>query len=459
MVFVLDRKRKPLMPCSEKRARKLLEQKRAVVARLVPFVIRLRDRAAEEAFFQPLKLKIDPGYEVTGISVVRVAEGKEVVVFFAEVHHRADIPEKLLSRKQARRSRRGRKTRHRAPRFSNRRRPEGWLPPSAEARVNQVLSVVRKLCRWLPITEIVVESAKFDTQRLQDPEISGVEYQQGELFGYEVRKYLLEKWGRRCAYCGKDNVPLEVDHVVPKSRGGTDRVSNLALACRKCNQAKGNRLSQEWLEELKKSRRAADRRRAENIPEVLARLREPLKGAAYMNAARYVLAERLKEFGLPVLTAIAARTKYNRARFGFPKTHWLDACCVGEVPDGLKIAAEYVQVFRAVGRGTRRMANPDRHGFPRGHRLRGKLCFGFMTGDLAAAEVPAGKYAGRHMGFVAVRQSGYFDLKDLSGGRVCQGISWRRFKLVQRFDGWRYEKFETVAPSSPCLKAGASGAA
>ncbi|RDV84200.1 RNA-guided endonuclease IscB [Ammonifex thiophilus] len=459
MVFVLDRKGRPLMPCTEKRARKLLEQGRAVVVRLEPFVIRLKDRMAEEAFLQPLRLKIDPGYEVTGISAVRVAEEKEVVVFFAEVHHRTDIPEKLLSRRQVRRDRRSRNTRYRVPRFSNRRRPEGWLPPSAEARVNQVLSVVGKLLRWLPVTEIVVESARFDTQKLQNPEISGIEYQQGELQGYEVRKYLLEKFGRRCAYCGKEGVPLEVDHVVPKSRGGTDRVSNLALACRECNQAKGNKLLQEWLEELKKSGRAIDRKRAENIPRVLAQLKKSLKAAACMNVTRYVLVEKLKVLGLPVFTATAARTKYNRARFGLPKTHYFDACCVGEVPGRLEVTAEYVQVFRAVGRGTRQMANPDRHGFPRGHRSGRKLYFGFMTGDLVMAEVPAGKYAGRYIGYVAVRQSGYFDLKDLSGRRVCQGVSWRCFRLVQRFDGWRYEKFKIAALSSPGLKAGASSAA
>ncbi|MGQ9518936.1 MAG: RNA-guided endonuclease IscB, partial [Candidatus Fervidibacter sp.] len=167
MAFVLDKKKKrPLMPCSEKRARKLLKQGRAVVVRRVPLVIRLKNRVAEEALFQPLKLKIDPSYKVTGISVVKIAEGKEVSILFAEVHHRTDIPEKLLSRRQLRMDRRSRSTRYRKPRFNNRREPEGWLPPSVRARVDQVLSVVRKLCRWLPITEIVVESSKFDTQKL-----------------------------------------------------------------------------------------------------------------------------------------------------------------------------------------------------------------------------------------------------------------------------------------------------
>lgn len=459
MIFVLDRKKKPLMPCSEKRARELLREGRAAVHRLVPFVIRLKDRVRGESSFQPLKLKIDPGYEVTGISVVRVAEGKEVVIFFIEVHHRTDISDALKARRDYRRNRRSRKTRYRAPRFDNRKRRRGWLPPSVEARIQEVMSVVEKLCRWLPIGEIVVESAKFDTQKLQNPEISGVEYQRGTLFGYEVREYLLEKWGRKCAYCGKEGVPLEIEHVIPESRGGTNRVSNLTLACRECNEAKDDRLPQEWLEELKKSERSIDRKRAENLEKVMGQLKEPLKAAAYMNATRYALVERLKALNLPISTATAARTKYNRARFNLPKTHYYDACCVGEIPGGLEIATEYVLQFRAVGRGSRQMSNVDDSGFSRGHRMKKKVYFGFMTGDLVLAEIPGGKYAGRHVGFVAVRASGYFDLKNFSGDRVCQGISWKHFRLLQRFDGWRYEKFKVAALSSPYLKAGASSAA
>ncbi len=448
MVFVLDARKRPLMPCSEKRARKLLAQGRAVVHRVVPFVIRLKDRRAENSDLQAVKLKIDPGYEATGISVVRVAEGKEVAVFFAELHHRMDIRERLEARRARRRSRRSRKTRYRAPRLDNRRRPEGWLPPSAKARIQQLLSMVEKLRRWLPVAEIVVESVKFDTQKLQNPEISGIEYQRGELFGYRrVREYLLEKWGRRCAWCGREGVPLEVNRVVPRSRGGTDRASNLVLSCRECAEARGNRLPQEWLEELKGSGRDTDKRRAENIPKILARLKEPLKGAAFMNASRYFLVRKLEELGLPVFTAPAALTDRNRARFGLPKTHYFDACCAGEVRGELEIAAEYVLHFRATGRGTRQMCIPDRHGFPRGHRSRHKLHCGFMTGDLVAAEVPRGKYAGRHVGFVAVRASGYFDIKDFRGKRVAQGISHKHCRLVQRYDGYSYGK-EVAAHSS-----------
>ncbi len=91
-----------------------------------------------------------------------------------------------------------------------------------------------------------LELVKFDTQLMQNAEISGVEYQQGELAGYEVREYLLEKFGRRCAYCRKTNVPLQIEHIVPKVRHGSNRVSNLTLACKACNDAKGKRTAAEF---------------------------------------------------------------------------------------------------------------------------------------------------------------------------------------------------------------------
>ncbi|MFM6450927.1 MAG: RRXRR domain-containing protein, partial [Planktothrix sp.] len=93
------------------------------------------------------------------------------------------------------------------------------------------LTWVRKLIKLTPINSIVQELVRFDLQKLENPEVSGIEYQQGQLAGYEVREYLLEKWDRKCAYCGVKNVPFEVEHIHPKSKGGTDRISNLAIAC------------------------------------------------------------------------------------------------------------------------------------------------------------------------------------------------------------------------------------
>lgn len=193
LVFVLDRHKRPLMPCSEKRARLLLERGRAVIHRIEPFTIRLKDRTVTKSSFQPLRLKLDPGAKTTGAAVLREkSENEAVVIWLAEIHHKTGIKESIDKRRAVRRSRRSRKTRYRQPRFDNRRRPEGWLPPSLQARVNQTINAVKKLRSLLPLTAISVEHVKFDTQLLQNPEIKGVEYQRGELFGYEVKEYLLE---------------------------------------------------------------------------------------------------------------------------------------------------------------------------------------------------------------------------------------------------------------------------
>ena len=252
-VFVLDKKGKPLMPCSEKRARQLLERGRARVHKLTPFAIRLVDRLVEDSILQPVRLKLDPGSKRTGLAIVRESSSPEGdcnlhVIALAEILHRGPlISKKLAARRSMRRARRSRKTRYRAARFANRRRPAGWLAPSLKHRVVTTEAWVRRYCALVPITALSLELVRFDLQKMENPEIGGVEYQQGTLAGYELREYLLEKWGRQCAYCDATDVPLEIEHIVARAQGGSDRASNLCLACHTCNQKKANRPLAEFL--------------------------------------------------------------------------------------------------------------------------------------------------------------------------------------------------------------------
>jgi hypothetical protein len=201
-VFVVSSIKKPLMPTRPARARTLLTAGRAAVYRLHPFTIILHDRADGDT--QPVEVKVDPGSKTTGIALVGHFEQQGAVVLFgANLNHRGQaIKAALESRRSLRRGRRGRKTRYRKARFLNRTRSAGWLPPSLASRVVNAESVARKLAARCPITQATVELVKFDLQAIVNPEISGVEYQQGELAGYEVREYLLEKWHRTCVYCG-----------------------------------------------------------------------------------------------------------------------------------------------------------------------------------------------------------------------------------------------------------------
>jgi hypothetical protein len=176
-VFVLDTQKRPLDPVHPGHARLLLKQGRAAVYRRYPFTIILRG-AVEQPVLQPLRIKLDPGSKTTGIAVINDVTGE--AVWAAELTHRGNQIKRALQKRRAiRRSRRQRKTRYRAPRFRNRHKRAGMLPPSLESRVCNVLTWVRRLLRISPIAAISQELVRFDTQALENPAIESVAYQQG----------------------------------------------------------------------------------------------------------------------------------------------------------------------------------------------------------------------------------------------------------------------------------------
>lgn len=418
-VFVLDTNRQPLMPCSPARARILLRRGRAAVFRRFPFTVILT-RQISEPQTQALRVKTDPGSRTTGIAIVNDATGS--VTFAAELKHRGEqVKAALDRRRQVRRGRRYRHTRYRRARFLNRRRREGRLPPSLESRVANTLTWIARLQKLCPIAAISLELVRFDTQALQNPEISGIEYQHGTLAGYELREYLLEKWGRACAYCGAKEIPLQVEHIVPAARGGSNRVSNLALACELCNRAKGTQTAVEF-----------------GHPQVQAQARRPLRDAAAINATRWTLYRRLQDFGLPLEVGTGGCTKYNRCKQQLPKTHWLDAACVGaSTPLKLQINGVRPLLIQATGHGHRRRCDTDKYGFPIRHRTAHKRFYGFQTGDMVRARVPDGrKTSGVHMGRVLVRASGKFDLVTRHGRLAA--IHAHYCTVLQHGSGYSY---------------------
>lgn len=420
-VFVLDTDRKPLNPCKPGVARSLLKAKKARVFRRFPFTIILNKKV--EATPQPMQLKIDPGSKITGIALIQ----GENLVWGTELAHRGQqIKDALLARKALRRGRRNRKTRYRAPRFLNRTRPKGWLAPSLQHRVETTLTWVNRLRRYAPIMGISQELVRFDLQQMENPEISGVEYQQGTLYGggYEVREYLLEKWGRKCAYCGAENTPLQVEHIHPRAKGGTDRISNLCLACEPCNIKKGTQDIEVFL-----------KKKPEVLKKILAQAKSPLKDATAVNSTRWALLNRLKETGLPVETGSGGKTKYNRCRFEFPKRHYIDAACVGDV-ENLTILTTQPLLIKATGHGTRQMCRTNKFGFPIRYVPRNKFVNGFQTGDIVKAVVTKGKKVGIYVGRVAVRSTGSFNISDKTG--LIQGISHKLCNPIHHKDGYNY---------------------
>ncbi|WP_433361824.1 RNA-guided endonuclease IscB [Streptosporangium sp. CA-115845] len=425
-MFVLDRRGHPLDPCHPARARRLLAAGRAVVHRHTPFVIRLRDRSAADSTVAGVQVGVDPGSKHTGLAVFTDHDGSRAGRYAIRLDHRgALIRDRLASRAALRRGRRGRKLRYRSPRFLNRTRPQGWLAPSLRHRVDTTLSWVARLSRWAPVAAVHVEKVSFDTHALSAGRpLEGVEYQRGTLAGYEVREYLLAKWGRTCAYCGASGVPLNLDHIHPRSRGGSDRVSNLTLACIPCNQTKNATPVEEFLKD-----------KPVLLAKILKQAKAPLRDAAAVNITRWALWRALEATGLPVAGASGGRTTWNRSRTGAPKSHTLDALHVGSL-DTVTTWPSTVLVVKATGRGTYCRTRTDRYGFPRLRLPRIKQVKGFATGDLVRATVPTGKKAGVHTGRVAVRSTGSFNITTRHG--LVQGIGHRHVRLLQRADGYGY---------------------
>jgi len=418
-VLVVDKNRNPLMPCHPARARELLDKGKATVLRQFPFTIMLIRCDGGET--QDIQLKIDPGAKTTGIALVADFKRGLRCIWAGELTHRGQqIRDNLLSRRQLRRGRRSRKTRYRPARFDNRRRPNSWLSPSLQSRIDNITTWVNRLSRFAPVTYLAQELVHFDTQKMENVEISGIEYQQGELQGYEVREYLLAKFGRTCAYCEAKDVPLEIEHIIPKSRGGSNRVNNLTIACHICNQQKGNQTATEF-----------------GYPQVQAQAKRPLNSVAVMNITRWKLFETLKSTGLPLEIGTGGQTKYNRTRQQYPKAHWLDAVCVGQSGQKVFVHPDMQPLYiQATGRQSRQMCRVDKFGFLRTRAKSQRIIHGFQTGDHIKAIVTTGKKIGTYIGRVAVRSSGYFNIR--TAHQTIQGIRHTDCQLLHQVDGYTY---------------------
>ena len=422
-VFLIDANKKPLNPIHPAQARQLLRNKKAAIFRRFPFVLILKE-SCQDPIISPLRLKIDPGAKTTGIALVNDTTGE--IVFAAELKHRGfAIRDALTSRRQLRRSRRARKTRYRKPRFLNRTRSKGWLAPSLQSRIENIKTWLNKLQRFAPIIAISQELVHFDIQLMQNPDIQGKEYQQGTLAGYETREYLLEKWNRQCAYCEVKDVPLQVEHIHPRAKGGANSITNLTLSCEKCNTKKGTKDIKDFLKK--------DTNRLEKI---LKQAKRPLADAAAVNTTRFALLEALKATGLPVETGSGGLTKFNRSQQNIDKTHWLDAACVGKSTPKLIIKNVKPLLINANGHGSRQSCRTDKYGFPKRYVPRLKFVKGFQTGDIVKAIVNTGKKVGEYLGRVAVRTTGSFNISTKK--ELVQGISYRNCICVHKKDGYSY---------------------
>ena len=316
---VLDQNGKPLMPTTRLgKVYRLLKTKKAHIVSYEPFTIQL-DYEPNTRITQPMTLGVDSGAIHSGYSVAN--EHREY--YSAEVIARNDISRNLSNKRMYRQNRRSRKTRYRKPRFSNRKnKKKGWLPPSLEQKVAVQVNEINHLHRYFPIETIIVEVAEFDIQKIKNPNISGIEYQQGTLQGYNIRNYLLEKHNRKCFYCEKTVSDFEVEHMKPKARGGSNRIDNLTLSCHDCNEKKGTLTAEEFIQQTLSTKKATSK--LKQLPNE----KRLFKYMAHMNATRWALYNTIKEKYPNVKMTYGYITKYNRIQAGLPKAHHIDAKCI-----------------------------------------------------------------------------------------------------------------------------------
>lgn len=399
MVYVLNIEGKPLMPCKEAKARKLLKENKAKIYKKEPFTIQLLFICENQT--QDITLGVDAGSKHIGLS----ATTKEKELYAADVELRNDIVDLLSTRRQNRRTRRNR-LRYRKPRFNNRvhSKKSGWLAPSIEQKIQTHFKVVEDIHKLLPITKIVVETASFNIQKIKNPEIHNEEYQQGEQLGFwNVREYVLFRDNHTCQCCkgkSKDKI-LNVHHIESRKTGG-NAPNNLITLCETCHKGYHNGTVE--------------------LPKTIKRGMS-FKDAAFMGIMRWSFYNRLKEIYPNVFMTYGYITKDTRIKNNLPKDHYIDARCISGNPNAeplgyyfyqKKVRCHNRQIHKAnILKGGKKKLNQASY-LVKGFRLfdkvefEGQVCFIF----------------GR-------RSSGYFDIRKLNGEVISRSASWKKLKLLE----------------------------
>lgn len=399
MVYVLNQNGKALMPCTECKARHLLKEGKAVVVDNTPFTIRLKFAVSEHV--EPVTLGVDAGYKTIGLS----ATTESRVLYECEVELRDDIVTLLTERRELRRSRRNRKIRYRAPRFNNRVRSKnkGWLAPSVEQRIGSHLQVIKEVCRILPVCEIVIETAAFDIQKIKNADIEGAEYQQGEQLGFwNVREYVLFRDKHLCQNpkCNCKDPVLNVHHILPRSKGGSNRPENLITLCETCHKAY----------------------HCGEISLVLMK-HNGFKAEAFMSIARWETYNRLKVLYPNVRNTYGYLTKNTRIEHALEKEHYIDARCISAHPDAVSDGSVYY--YKKIRSHNRKLhKNTILKGGIRKDNQCPRKIFDFALFDKVRYNEQVCYIHGR-------RASGSFDVRKPDGQVISHGVSYKKLMLVE----------------------------
>lgn len=399
MVYVIAKNGQPLMPTERYGAvRRMLKSGRATVVKRCPFTVQLAYDSTNHT--QEITLGVDAGSKHIGIS----ATTETKILYESEVQLRTDIVKLLATRREQRRARRNRKTRYRKPRFLNRSRQEGWIAPSIQQKVDCHLKVISDVCKMLPITEIIVETASFDIQKIKNPDISGSDYQQGDQLNFwNVREYVMFRDNHTCQCChgkSKDNI-LNVHHIESRKTGG-DSPDNLVTLCEYCHK-------QYHLGKLK-------------LPDTIRR-GASYRDAAFMGIMRWAFYEELKQQYPNVHRTFGYLTKNTRIKNNLPKEHCIDARCISGHPLAKpptemfyqrKVRCHNRQLHKCtIGKGGVRKRNQAPY-LVKGYRLFDKVSF-----------------QGTECFIFGRRSSGSFDIRTLEGTKISSCAGYRKLKFLE----------------------------
>ena len=416
MVYVLNSDGQPLMPTeNHAKVRILLKTGRAKVIKRCPFTIQLQYSSTN--YTQTINLSVDAGSKTIGVS----ATTKTKVLYEAEITLRNDIVDLLSARRELRRSRRNRRTRYRKPRFDNRRRKEGWLAPSVQNKVDTHLTVLRKVNEILPVSKIVVEVAAFDIQKIKNPSISGVEYQQGELLDFaNLREYCFWRDNYTCQWCkGKSkNKILHMHHWNYWRGDHTDKPSSVITLCDTCNDSKNHKpdgFLWGWEPKITRSH----------------------KDATFMGIMRWSFYNKAKEIyvpkGIEVKLTYGYITKNTRIKNNLAKEHYVDARCISGNPSAVSDGTVYYQKkIRCHNRQTHK--NTILKGGYRKTNQAAKYVKGYKLFDKV-------KYKSKEYTIFGRRTTGYFDIRTLDGKKVNKGsISYKKLKFIENQNSYLIER-------------------
>jgi 5-methylcytosine-specific restriction endonuclease McrA len=416
LVFVLNKHGEPLMPCKPRKARILLKEKKAKIILYEPFTIQLL--YGSSGYKQETTIGIDTGAKNIGIAI----KSQNKVIAKGEIELRDDIKANLTTRRQYRRSRRNRKTRYRQARFNNRTRPEGWLPPSIQSRINHTFNWIDKFTSLLPNPKLIIEVGKFDVQKMQNPNIQGEEYQQGDTYGYyDARYYVFARDNYTCQVCRSKNKILRTHHIIYSSEGGSDKADNLITVCTDCHTSENHKkggIFYKWMQKGKK------------LPSY--------KETPFMNIIRKKIYKKYPDAQI----VYGSYTTPRRKELGLEKTHYNDALAITGIEVGFvnientfKIK-QFRKKKRSLHEATARKGKKEPNCIQIRNSKNTKYQDGFYLNDKV-------KVFGR-TGFISGFTNGGAYIKDILGSYITipektyKQVSFNHLEFINHNNNWQF---------------------